>query len=166
MEGSQMIPLVFQFQYLLQNKIVYRYKFPESIAYKKLQFYSYGLLKERISKIILNQFGTASPHAMTRVREFVLASKHEMAGEIDVDESVFEVLLTECLLLQGNAHIFGEQLLLSMFQLGLQRYISSVDQRKTKWINEGKLNTFNEKYIELPMTPSPTSYSSFYGLKY
>ncbi|KAL7712042.1 Uncharacterized protein QTN25_010334 [Entamoeba marina] len=98
---TQTLPLHLHFNSLVQQQSVYRYKQPGTIAYKKLEFYSHGLLKERISKMIIAKFEGASAYSLSKLREKIFSSRIEVSQMINIDSNGFDVLLAECLLLNG-----------------------------------------------------------------
>ncbi|ELP91458.1 hypothetical protein EIN_155850 [Entamoeba invadens IP1] len=120
--------------------LVFRFQLPSSLAYKHLHFYSYGLMKERISKTILMTFGTASPNVLSRLREYIIATKSDIASDLEVDDSTFDVLVTECFLSGGKALKFGEDVVDLMFSIGLKKYVSDVKNKKAR--------SYKNQYLE------------------
>ena len=144
--------LYHQFNILKNNKYIYRYTFPGTQIYNQLEFYSHGYLKEKISKLILSEFETAHPHSLTKAREYIFSTKKELAEHLHIDQTVFEVMITECLLSSGKAEEYGKLLLQQMLVIGLQKYIDFILQKKVKWKEQGKKNTiYSQRHLELPL---------------
>ena len=139
-----------QFQYLIERNIIYRYQNSDSTSYQLLHFYSNGFLKEKLSKMILNDFKNCSPHSMTQIRTLIFSIKYELSDLLKINSNIFEVMITECLLMKGKANQFGEMIIQIMFKKGIEKYISIVNEKKEKWEREGKINDYTKKHIEIP----------------
>ena len=143
--------LYHQFNIIRNNKYIYRYNEPNTNSYHQLEFYSQGFLKEKISKLLLVEFESASPHSMSKAREYIFATKKDISEHLQIDQSLYEVMITECLLSKGKASDYGELLLQQMIMSGLMKYIDFILEKKEKWKYQGKKNCqYTQKHLELP----------------
>ncbi|ELP86425.1 hypothetical protein EIN_031260 [Entamoeba invadens IP1] len=120
---------------LLQTSRIYRYRSPQTLLFKQLQFYSSGALNERISKLVVTEFGNYSTSDLKLLRDFVYDSKKEVSVFLKISEAAFDVFIAECLLSNNErCSIFVEDVISSMFVIGAKKYF--FEEKKNCFCNE------------------------------
>ena len=139
---------------VIQSEHIYLYQESENILYKKLLFLSRGMIKQKITKQVVEVYTTnRCICSMSIMRDTIYQAKNQMSKELFDEEKskTLDVLLTELYLGKSEKTVKLADLIISkIVDIGMNSFIKDSLEKRQMMIERGTFNSFTERFIQVP----------------